>query len=130
MTGELPEGVSEGLREHVRDPRRVAPAGPPVAGTLVVRATNAVCGDELELHGRCEGERLRLAFRARGCWGVAAVASLLCERLDGVPLSEARSIDTGAAVEAVGGLPRSRAHVLHLFERVLVELLQGLDPSS
>jgi NifU-like protein involved in Fe-S cluster formation len=130
MTSELPEGVSEGLREHVRDPRRVAAEGPPAAGTCVVRAINAACGDELELRGRREGELLRIAFRARGCWGVVAVASLLCERLDGGPLTSARDLDAAAAVAAAGGLPRSRAHAVHLFERVLADLVRGLERST
>jgi NifU-like protein involved in Fe-S cluster formation len=130
MTGELPEGVSEGLREHVRDPRHVAAEGAPPDGTFVVRAINAACGDELELRGRREGPCLRLAFRARGCWGVVAVASLLCERLDGAPLAAARELDAAAAVAAAGGLPRSRAHAVHLFERVLADLVRGLERST
>jgi NifU-like protein involved in Fe-S cluster formation len=130
MTGDLPEGVSEGLRQHVRDPRRIAAQGPLVEGTRVVRATNAACGDELELHGRCEGELLRLEFRARGCWGVVAVASLMCERLDGAPLAGVRSIDVAAAVAGAGGLPRSRAHAITLFERVLADLVGGFTPPA
>jgi len=130
MTSDLPEGVSEGLRVHVRDPRRVAPSQPLAPGTTVARATNAACGDELELHGRCEGERLRLEFRARGCWGVVAVASLMCERLDGAPLFAARSVDVAAAVAAAGGLPRSRTHAITLFERVLADLVRGVTPSN
>jgi len=116
------EGVSEGLRDHVRDPRRVAPSGTPASDVVVVRSSNAACGDELELHGRVAGGAVELWFRARGCWGVVAVASSLCERLSGTPLEALARCDAAAEVAALGGLPRSRAHAATLFQRALGEL--------
>jgi NifU-like protein involved in Fe-S cluster formation len=120
------EGVSEGLRDHVRDPRRVAPPGAPASDVVVVRSSNAACGDELELHGRVVGDAVELWFRARGCWGVVAVASCLCERLSGSRLEGLGLVDAAAVVADLGGLPRSRAHAATLFQRALSELAPRL----
>ena len=124
------EGLSDGLRRHLRAmhgagdlPSDLLAESAPSRG----RGENPACGDVLELSGALDdGDELRLAFRASACGAVLATASVLCEGVNGADLAAARRFDLAAAVEALGGLPRHRAHALRVVERAFEQVLAGL----
>ncbi|MEZ5978232.1 MAG: iron-sulfur cluster assembly scaffold protein [Planctomycetota bacterium] len=124
-----PESVSVELRRHLLEPLHVGESSGPGARTVIAR--NDVCGDVLELSGRFDATGgLELRFRARGCWAVSTVASLLCERGAGASAAEARALRAVDLVERAGGLPRSRAHAAKLADRALADLLHALLPGE
>jgi nitrogen fixation NifU-like protein len=75
------------ILDHYRNPRRrgaVADAD----GTL--EAENPLCGDELCLSWRLDGDRLaEIAFTGKGCSISQAAASMLCDQVAGLPRQEA-----------------------------------------
>lgn len=126
------EELSDGLRHHLRAMHGAGDlTGDLLAGSARSRGRgeNPACGDVLELSGALDdGGRLSLAFRASACGAVLATASVLCEGVNGTDLAAARSFDLAAAVEALGGLPRHRAHALRVVERAFEQVLAGLVP--
>jgi len=126
------EGLSDGLREHLRAPRGAGDLPSQWDGATAVaraggRGENPACGDVLELAGALDANgRLHLAFRASACGGVMATASVLCAGVEGVELSVAREFDLAGAVEELGGLPRHRAHALRVVGRAFEQVLSGL----
>jgi len=75
------------ILDHYRNPRHrgeVAPAD----GTL--EADNPLCGDEIRLSWRIEGDRVAdIAYTGRGCSISQAAASMLLDEVAGLPCSEA-----------------------------------------
>lgn len=77
--------VAEARRPHgegsLASPRRTA------------RATNPICGDEIELDVDHDGDRLSdVAHRTRGCTFTRASASLLARSVPGLSLTAARDL--------------------------------------
>lgn len=75
------------ILDHYRRPRhrgRVDPAD------AVVAADNPLCGDQIDLSVRFDGDRLAdIAFDGTGCSISQAAASMLCEEVHGRPRAEA-----------------------------------------
>ena len=110
--------LPDSLRKHLLHPVG-AGAPDPANDFRTGRAENAACGDLLVLHVRERDGVLSLRFQARGCSAVLAVASWLCERLEGASVAEAARLDVAAEVEALGGLPRQRRHATAVATRAL-----------
>lgn len=76
--------------DHNRAPRnfgRLTPADREAQGF------NALCGDKLTVQARLDGERLAaVAFEGSGCAISIASASLMCERVTGLSIAEARQL--------------------------------------
>jgi NifU-like protein len=112
------------LRKHFLDPRG---AGSPAGADLRGSAANAACGDRLELGLWLAGERVaRARFEAGGCSALIAAASLVCERLAGVPVDDLRDLDPHAWLREAGGLPRRGVHAGAVVQRALAEAVRGL----
>lgn len=62
---------------------------------------------------------------AHGCSSLIAVSSLASEKLQKMPVDDARRFDVAALVDAAGGLPPTRAHAVAVFSRALAEALEG-----
>ena len=98
--------------DHFRAPRGVGDLARPTAR---VEVENPVCGDQLTLALRVEGERVvELAWRVRGCSGAIAAASALHERVRGRTLAEAHGLGPAALEELLGPLPPLKRHGLEL----------------
>jgi len=108
------------MRDHFEQPRNV---GPLAGATARGEGRNPACGDLLELELRIDpgraGTVLEARFRAQSCSAVIACASLATERLRGLALEAAASLDLAAAVEEAGGLPPRSSHALAVVTRAL-----------
>jgi len=75
------------LLDHFRRPRHAGRVEHPDAE---VEATNPLCGDEITLTLRIAGGRVtEVAFAGRGCSISQASASMLCDTVTGMEVSEA-----------------------------------------
>ncbi len=117
-------GLSELFREHLRHPRH---GGVPAGALVQGRASNPACGDELVLHLARDGSGgLQPGFQASACSAVLAFASMVCERLAGATLEEARALDLADLAARAGGLPPQRAHAIRVVARALEQALDRL----
>ena len=75
------------ILDHYRNPRHRG-AVERADGSL--EADNPLCGDEIRLTWRLEGDRVaEVAFTGKGCSISQAAASMLCDELAGLPRLEA-----------------------------------------
>ncbi len=75
------------ILEHDRNPRRRG-AVDPADGS--VEAENPLCGDQILLSWRLDGDRLaEIAFTGTGCSISQAAASMLCDQVAGLPREQA-----------------------------------------
>jgi nitrogen fixation NifU-like protein len=82
----LPDLYSEILLDHYRLPRNKGELESP---TLSVEGANPLCGDEITLHLKFDGERLsEVSFTGKGCAISLASTSMLTELLEGKTVSE------------------------------------------
>ena len=87
MTEEKSCLYREALLEHARKPRNAGRVENPA---LTARASNPLCGDELELTAALQnGTVAEIRFRVRGCAIVTAAASLMSEAVHGRELGRA-----------------------------------------
>jgi nitrogen fixation NifU-like protein len=79
------------ILDHYRSPKN---RGSVAAATHRAHGLNPVCGDEVRLDLRLDGDAiLDIAFEGQGCSISQATASLLTERLKGADVATARSVD-------------------------------------
>jgi nitrogen fixation protein NifU and related proteins len=68
--------------------------------------TNPSCGDRTTITVRVRGGRIDdVRFRTFGCVAAIASASALTELVKGKAVEEARAVDPGHVITALGGLP-------------------------
>lgn len=78
------------ILEHDRNPRGERPLP---AATHQAALDNPLCGDQVTMRLRVDGDRIvEAAFEARGCAVSRAAASLWTERLTGCSLAEATDL--------------------------------------
>jgi nitrogen fixation NifU-like protein len=100
------------LIDHFEHPRNV---GEMVRPDAQARLENPACGDLMTLALRIEDGRIAEArFQAKGCAAAIACGSALTELIIGSSVDEARGLERGAIVAAVGGLPAASEHASHL----------------
>ena len=75
------------ILDHYRNPRR---RGSVANADGCLEAENPLCGDEIHLSWRLDGDRLaEIAFTGRGCSISQAAASMLCDQVAGLPREQA-----------------------------------------
>jgi nitrogen fixation NifU-like protein len=75
------------ILDHYRSPRR---RGAVEGADGSLEAENPLCGDEIRLSWRLDGEQLAdIAFTGRGCSISQAAASMLCDQVAGLPREQA-----------------------------------------
>jgi nitrogen fixation protein NifU and related proteins len=78
------------ILKHYRQPRN---RGSLEAPDAEIHMNNPVCGDEIVLQLRVEGERIAaVRFRGQGCSISQASASMMAERVEGRSIAEAREL--------------------------------------
>ncbi len=115
---------SEKVLDHFRHPRN---RGEIDDATVVVEATNPVCGDLLHLSVLVrEGCVADVKFKVEGCIPAVACASLLTEVMMGKPLAELGSLTAEQIEAALGGLPSASRHATALAVAGLKRALEEL----
>jgi NifU-like protein involved in Fe-S cluster formation len=114
--------------DYFRHPRNAGEIAQP---TIVVEATNPVCGDLLKLWTVVrEGRIADATFKVEGCIPAVACASLLTEMIKGRSVAELCSI-TGEQIEAgLDGLPSASRHASALALGGLRQLIEQLTAST
>jgi nitrogen fixation NifU-like protein len=118
---------SETVLEHFRHPRNVGrmenPDGKAVEGS-------PACGDMVSVHIKVDPETNTIAdikFESYGCASNIATGSIITELAKGKTLDEARKITWKDASEALGGLPKIKAHCSVLAVEGLRSAIQNYE---
>ena len=77
------------ILDHYRRPRHRGRLDPADA---VVEADNPLCGDQVDLSVRFDGETVAVAFEGTGCSISQAACSMLCDEVSGATRSRARDV--------------------------------------
>lgn len=90
MSEDLTDLYQDIILDHNKRPRNYRPL--PLA-THHAEGNNPMCGDEIEVFLRLDGDRIaEVTFQGQGCAISRASASLLTERLKGKTVAEAHAI--------------------------------------
>jgi nitrogen fixation NifU-like protein len=116
---------SEAVLDHFRNPRN---AGELPGATVIVEASNPVCGDILKLFARVvDGRIVEARFLCRGCTTAIACASLLTEELRNRTAAELGAITGESLSESLGGLPAATFHGAQLAAEAVSALIQKVS---
>jgi nitrogen fixation NifU-like protein len=86
----LEELYKEVILDHYRAPRNKGQLDPK---DIALERNNPLCGDEIELFLKFDGEKLEgIAFDGKGCSISQASASMMTERVKGLPVKEAGAL--------------------------------------
>jgi nitrogen fixation protein NifU and related proteins len=86
----LEELYKEVILDHYRSPRNKGRVDP---HDVALERNNPLCGDELELFVRFDGETLEaVGFEGKGCSISLASASMMTEKIQSLPVKEATEI--------------------------------------
>ena len=106
----MPLPYTEKVLEHFRNPRNVGcienPDGKSTEGS-------PACGDMVSVYIKVDPETKVISdikFESYGCASNIATGSIITELAKGKTLEDAKKIDWRTASEALGGLPKIKAH--------------------
>lgn len=86
----LEELYKEVILDHYRAPRNKGRLDP---HDVMLERNNPLCGDEIELYLKFEGDKLEgIAFAGKGCSISQASASMMTEKVKGLEAKEALSV--------------------------------------
>ncbi len=98
----------EVILDHYRNPRNKGTLDP---ADYSYEDTNPLCGDEVRIDLRVDGERIAdVKFSGRGCAVSQASASILTEMVQGQPLNEVKALTKDDLLEELG-IPVSPARM-------------------
>ncbi len=98
----------EVILDHYRNPRNKGMLDP---ADYSYEDTNPLCGDEVRIDLRVDGERIAdVKFSGRGCAVSQASASILTEMVQGQPLAEVKALTKDDLLEELG-IPVSPARM-------------------
>ena len=96
------------ILDHYRNPRNKGTLNP---ADYSYEDTNPLCGDEVRIDLRVEGDRVAdVKFTGRGCAISQASASILTELVQGRPLDEVKALTKDDLLEELG-IPVSPARL-------------------
>ncbi len=114
---------SETVLDHFKKPRN---SGELTGATHRVEVSNPVCGDVLQLTARIQDDLiLEAKFLCRGCTTAIACASWLTERVTGLHLHEASTVNADTISAGLGGLPEETRHGAILAAEAVKALLKS-----
>ena len=97
---DLRELYQQTILEHNRSPRNFKKLG---HADRTAEGDNPLCGDHITLYVRLDGDVIReIGFQGSGCAISQASASLLTERLKGMPLDDAKKINKDDVLGELG----------------------------
>ena len=89
----LEDLYKEVILDHYRSPRHKGRLDP---HDIVLERNNPLCGDEIELFLKFDGDQLSgLSFDGKGCSISQASASMMAERLQGISIKDATHLAGG-----------------------------------
>jgi nitrogen fixation NifU-like protein len=98
--------------DHFTNPRN---SGRLMQADVTAFIGNPVCGDQILLSALIRDDAIsQIGFEAHGCSASLAVASILTERLTGMPVETIATIEATQVVEWSGGLSPEQQHVAAL----------------
>ncbi|MGA3325703.1 MAG: iron-sulfur cluster assembly scaffold protein [Terriglobia bacterium] len=119
---------SQTLLDHFHQPRNV---GEIANASVVVEASNPVCGDLMKLWAIVREGRIReVKFKAAGCVPSVACGSWLTEAILSKPLAELSALSPEAVASGLGGLPPASRHAAVLAVDALKRLLEQIRNST
>jgi nitrogen fixation NifU-like protein len=119
---------SETLLDHFHHPRNV---GEIAEASLVVEASNPVCGDLMKLWAVVrEGGIQEVKFKAAGCVPSVACGSWLTEAILSRSLEELSTLTPDQVDAGMGGLPPASRHAAVLAVDALKRLLERIRHSD
>ena len=90
----------ENILEHYQHPRYHGTLEHP---DVTYEDANPLCGDKIRMDFKLEGEKIGdVRFSGVGCSISQAAASMLCEKIAGMPLAEARALSREDVLEMLG----------------------------
>lgn len=90
----------ENILEHYQHPRNRGTLEQP---DVTYEDANPLCGDKIRMDFRLDQGRIaEVRFSGTGCSISQAAASMLCEKVEGLPLEEARRIGRDEMLEMLG----------------------------
>jgi nitrogen fixation protein NifU and related proteins len=90
----------ENILEHYQHPRNKGTLDSP---DVTYEDANPLCGDRIRMDFRIDQGRIaEVRFSGVGCSISQAAASMLCEKVEGLPLEEARTIGRDEMLEMLG----------------------------
>ena len=96
----MDELFRENILEHYKHPRC---HGTLDAADITFEDANPLCGDRLRMDFRVTDATItEVRFSGHGCSISQATASMLCEKLEGMPLAEAKQISRDDVLEMLG----------------------------
>jgi nitrogen fixation NifU-like protein len=99
MTG-WDELYRENILEHYRNPRNRGTLENP---DITYEDANPLCGDRLRMDLRLEDGRIAaVRFSGQGCSISQAAASMLCEKIEGMPAEEVKKLGRDDMLEMLG----------------------------
>ena len=103
MSSELTDLYQELLLDHARHPHNFRAMD---TASRIVEGYNPLCGDDLKLYLRLEGERIAdISFQGRGCAISTASASMLTDRIKGRTVAEAEQLFDAVHDLLIGARP-------------------------
>lgn len=119
---------SNAVIEHYNNPRNV---GEIVDASVVVEASNPVCGDLMKLWAMVvEGKIQVVKFKAAGCVPSVACGSWLTEAILSKTPSELAMLTPDKVEAGLGGLPPASRHAAVLAVDALKQLLERIENSK
>jgi nitrogen fixation NifU-like protein len=86
----LEELYKEVILDHYRDPRNKGRLDP---HDVALERNNPLCGDEIELFLKFDGDKVEgIAFEGKGCSISQASASMMTEKIKGMPTKDAQEL--------------------------------------
>ena len=119
----------EAILDHSRNPRN---KGTLVPADYSYEDVNPLCGDEIRIDVRSDGERVtEIRFSGRGCAISQAAASMLTEMVEGRPLDEVKAISREDLLDELGvPISPARMKCAMLGLKVLKAGLYGMPPAD
>jgi len=112
------------LLDHFHNPRNV---GEIAEASIVVEASNPVCGDLMKLWAIVDGDRVRaVTFKAAGCVPSVACGSWLTEAILQKSPAELDALTPEEVITGLGGLPPASRHAALLAVDALKRLLKHI----
>ena len=115
---------SETVLDHFHNPRNV---GEIAEATVVVEASNPVCGDLMKLWAVVrEGRIQEVKFKVAGCVPSVACGSWLTEAILSKSIEELSALTPDEIISGLGGLPPASRHAAVLAVDALKRLLEQI----